>query len=216
MHTRFVGLTLLVLIAIVFPSASAHAGASDSRFEVGVRYVLVTAGGEPANDMMAGGVFARFRLNERWRVGAALDSMSGDYERPYELVGLTSPEEIDGTIDSLLVSGWIERVYGKPQRKLRWFWTAGLGFTSPDVDDVTGPTSGGGTFEIATDPGSETIVSVTGGLRRLFGRRWGFEAAARFDHHFADWDVVDRVSGMTGSVDDYTSIGLHLGILFRF
>ena len=178
--------------------------------------MILNAGGEPANDLTGTGAYARYRFSDRWLFGFAVDSITGDYERPYEFVGLTSPEEIDGTIDTLFWSGWLEREYGNPDRRLRWFWSAGLGFSSPEADDVTGPSTGGGTFDVATDAGSETLVFVGGGLRRRLGSRWSLEASVRANQHFADWKITDRVSGRSGSIDDYTTIGAQIGLGFRF
>lgn len=190
--------------------------AEERRFEAGARYVVVTAGGEPTNDQSGAGVFGRYRLTDKWLVGAAIDSMSGDVERPYEWFSNTSPLEIDSSVDSTLFSGWIEREYGKQDRKLRWFWNAGLGFASPDVDDVKGPLTGGGTFDITTDAGSETLLSAAVGLRRSFSKRFGFEVGLRGNRHFADWKLTDRNSGETATLDDYTTKGLHFGLRVAF
>ncbi len=196
--------------------AAARAQPTDPSWELGPRLLVLNAGGEPTNDMMGGGVYGRYRFNERWLVGFAVDSVSGDFERPFELVGLSSPEEIDSTVEALVFSGWIEREHGRPGGRLRWFWTLGLGFSSPEADDITGPTSGGGRFDITTDPGSETQISVSGGLRRYLGQRWGLEVGVRADQHFADWKITDRVSGRTGAIDDYTTVGVQFGLTYRF
>ena len=31
-------------------------------------------------------------------------------------------------------------------------------------------------------------------------------------HYLADWKVVDRVSGPSNTIDDYTGTGIHIGI----
>ena len=49
-----------------------------------------------------------------------------------------------------------------------------------------------------------------------FGERFLFEPALRLDQHFADWDVTDRVSGATASIDDYLLKGVHLAFAYRF
>lgn len=207
--------TVLLSLLPFLLAAAAHAQSS-GRWELGPRLLVLNAGGEPANDLMGAGVFGRYRLNDRWLVGFAVDSITGDYERPYEFVGISSPEEIDSTIDALVFSGWIEREYGRPDGRLRWFWTAGLGFTSPDTEDITGPRTGGGRFAITTDAGSEVLASVGFGLRCGLGRRWHLEGSLRADQHFADWKITDRVSGRTGSIDDYTTYGVLLGLAYRF
>ncbi|HSK80863.1 MAG TPA: outer membrane beta-barrel protein [Thermoanaerobaculia bacterium] len=208
-------IVILSLLPFLLAIAAAHAQSS-GRWELGPRLLVLNAGGEPANDLMGAGVFGRYRLNDRWLVGFAVDSITGDYERPYEFVGISSPEEVDSTIDAVIWSGWIEREYGRQDGRLRWFWTAGLGFTSPDTEDITGPAPGGGTFDITTDAGSEILASIGFGLRHGLGRRWGLEYGVQAAQHFADWKITDRVSGRTGSIDDYTVYRLHLGLTYRF
>ena len=184
--------------------------AAEERFEVGPRLLLVTAGGVPSNDMSGYGLQGSLRLRPGWRLGFALDSLGGDFEVPSEIVQIATPEVFDSTVEMVVVSAWVERGYG------RWFWTAGLGFASPDVDDLAGPTLGGGAFDLTTDAGTETILEVTGGGRWRWGGRMQAEVALRVDHHLADWTVRDRVSGRTGSVTDYTTYGVHAALGWRF
>jgi len=211
--------SLLVFGILIIVLATTLA-AEEKRFEIGPRVIMVTAGGEPANDMISVGVYGEYRLaGGNWYVGGAIDQVSYDFERPWKFVGLqqdTTVDVIDASTDATVLSGWIGREYGRQERRLRFFWTAGLGVSSPDVEDVTGPVEGGGTFDITTDPGSEIIVSGTGGLRQRLGKRWSFQFALRADRHFADWKVVDRVSGNTGTVDDYTGLGANVAFGFRF
>ena len=155
-----------LLLALLSCPAAVQAQ-SDDRFEIGVRMVVLTAGGEPTNDQLGAGLHASYRLTQRWRIGLGLDSLSGDFERPYS-VGLTSPVELDSTAEYLLVRAWVEREYGRPERKLHWVWRAGLGFTSPDTDDLTGPTTEGGTFDITTDAGWRPCSRSAAGC----GERW--------------------------------------------
>ena len=60
------------------------------------------------------------------------------------------------------------------------------------------------------------MIGVSGGLRWRQGQRYGLELSLRADQHFADWTVTDRVSGQTGTVDDYTAKGVALGAAWRF
>jgi hypothetical protein len=198
------------LLAIAREEARAESG----RFEVGVRYVVVTAGGTPTNDQMGPGVYGRYRLGERWLVSAALDRLAGDVERPYEEFGNRSPEEIDADGESTILSAWIEREYG--EQRLRWFWSTGVGFTSPDVEDVAGPLEDGGSFDIAIDAGSEILLTAGAGLRRSFTKRFGFEVGVRAGRHFADWQLTDRVNGEHATIDDYTTLGLQGGLRIGF
>ncbi len=85
-----------------------------------------------------------------------------------------------------------------------------------DVDPVSGPLAGGGSYDITTDVGTEILACASGGLRVHLGSSWALEAALRLDQHFTDWTVTDQLSGTTGQVDDYLAKGGHLGISFRF
>ena len=92
----------------------------------------------------------------------------------------------------------------------------GAGVNSVDVDDQAGLLAGGGSFDIAIDAGTEWVASASVGLRVRVGERFLFEPALRLDQHFADWDVTDRVSGATASIDDYLLKGVHLAFAYRF
>jgi len=188
-------------------------------FDLGVGLDVVGANGEPANDILAFGVLGHWRWTERWRVGFAIDhSPEFDVERPYELLGLVGDPlvgEIDASATHTTASGWLERVYPRGGR-IEWFWNVGAGVASVDVDDVEGPLIGFGAYDIATDAGTEILAGVGGGLRVALGTSWRLEAALRLDEHFADWELRDRISGRTASVDDYTVRGVTLGLLRRF
>jgi hypothetical protein len=190
------------------------------RFDVGLRFDALVADGEPANDMLGAGVFGRYRLNDRWRLGLAVDqSPEFDVERPHEFLGLASDPaagEVDAKSTSTALTAWIERVYERPGRRLEWFWGAGGGFAAVDVEDVAGPLAGGGTYDITQEVGTEILASASAGLRFRFAERWALEAALRLDQHFTDWTVTDRVSGRTAALDDYLVQGAHFGLSYSF
>jgi hypothetical protein len=192
--------------------------AQDRRWEVAVRANVVAAGGEPANDIISTGIYGKHHFTDKWVLGFALDSAGYDFEKPGDILGLRTAGDsaVDATTDSLIVSAWIERRYPRPDSRLTWFWTGGLGFASPDVDDVSGDLQVSGTFDITTDPGREILLSGSGGLLLTFAERWVAEFGLRVDHHFADWEVRDRVSGRSASLDSYTGLGAHAGLAFRF
>ncbi len=214
---RFIIHFCLIIAACLtlFPGDSV---AADGDFDLGLRGIVVGAGGEPANDMMGYGLFGRYHLNDRWVLGFSVESLGFDAERPYEFIGIVGDPafEIDSTTDSTSVNVWIERVYTNSSSRLEWFWGAGVGFASLDAEDITGPTADGGTYYLVTDIGMETLLSGSAGMRVLFGGHWYFEAALRADQHFTDWTIVDEVSGITGTVGDYFSWGGNLGVGFRF
>lgn len=214
---RVAAVVLVASMSLAGAAPAQSPGESDRNF--GLRLDIVGGSGKPANDILGAGLFGHYRLNDRWWLGLALDHSPGfDVERPYEFLGLRGAgdeEEVDadGTMTSLLA--WIERVYERPGR-MEWFWGVGGGAATVDVDDITGPLAGGGSYAIANDVGTELIATASGGLRLKFGARWAFELALRLDQHFTDWTVTDRVSGRSAQLDDYLVKGGHLGLLYRF
>ena len=189
------------------------------RVDVGVRAEVTAANGEPANDIPGFGLFAHYRLNERWSLGFGVDILEFDYEEPAKIVGISQDpnlEPVDALAESTTVAAWLERTFGAIEARTVWFVAGGLAAASVDVPDVTGPRLGGGTFNISTEVDIEVIVSLIGGVRRRFGENWYVEFALRADEHFADWTSTDRVSGATASIDDYTAYGGYLGFGFRF
>ncbi|MEW6074471.1 MAG: hypothetical protein AB1726_17985 [Planctomycetota bacterium] len=194
------------------PPRSASTG-----WEIGGAGGVTLGDGEPANDLTTYGVFARRRLNDVWAARFALDRMSYDFERPAKLLGITQDpgaEVVDAAATATTLSAWIERTFGGAESANEWFAGAGLGLSSVDVDDASGPVAGGGSFDIATDAGTEILASLDAGYRRALSAHWTLEGLLRVNQHFADWKVVDRVSGAEGTVDDYTTWSFLLGIAY--
>lgn len=208
---------LCLILALGLGLWPISATAQEGRFDIGLRFNAMGASGKPTNDILGTGVFGRYRLNEKWFIGVGFDQADEfDVERPYEFLGLVGEPaaETDTLATSTTVSSWIERVYEKPGRHLEWFWTLGLGVVTLDVDPVSGLLADGGVYDIRTDAGSEFVALGSAGLRIRFGQ-WAFESALRFDQHFADWAMVDNVSGATTTIDDYLVKGVHLGLSYR-
>jgi hypothetical protein len=117
-----------------------------------------------------------------------------DIERTPELVGLVQDPEapvVDSKGSSQGLSAWVERRYGGDDRRLQWFWTAGVGVNSVDVEDQAGPLAGGGTFDVTIDAGTELVASAAWVCACGSGR-FLFEPALRLDQHFADWTFRSR------------------------
>lgn len=207
---------LALTLAALWPAA---AGAQSERFDLGVRAVLVAADGEPANDIPGYGFFGHYRMSDRWRLGVAVDLAEYDFEEPAKLAALEqdpSLDPIDVLAESTTLSVWAERDFGQAGGPTDWFLGAGLGFASIDVPDAAGPLRGGGRFDIQTEADTEIVVQLLAGVRRRLGSRLAFEFALRADQHFADWQLTDRVSGRTATVDDYLALGGHFGFSVRF
>src|SRR5688500_2913391 len=137
---------------------AAPAAAADGAFDVGVRGNVLVGNGEPTNDMIGYGLFARFRVSEGWRVGVGVDhSPEFDVEGVAALVGQTqdpAAEVIDAKASSTVVRAWLERSYPSASRRIEWFWTVGAGVGNVEVDEVSGPRAGGGPFSVDTDAGA--------------------------------------------------------------
>jgi hypothetical protein len=213
-------LTLGPCFGLVLGSITPALAEDERLWDAGLRLNIIGGSGKPTNDVLGFGVVGRYRLSERWTVGVGVDvSEEFDIERTAGLVGLVQDPEapvIDSKGSSAAVSAWVERRYGADERRLQWFWTAGVGINAVDVEDQAGPLAGGGTFDVSIDAGTELVASASLGLRVRLGQRFLFEPALRLDQHFADWNVTDRVSGATASIDDYLLRGVHLAFAYRF
>ncbi len=193
--------------------------AEDLKFEIGLRGNVLLGDGVPANDILGFGVIGRYRLNNGWFIGAGIDKYAFDYERPWRIVGLEQDPDvdtIDAAADSTVFYGSIGRLYNETDHGFDWFWTLGLGFASPNVDDVTGPTDTGGTFNITTDAGSEIHLMATLGSSYNFSESWSASFSARVEHHFMDVLIIDRVSGNTAKIDSQSPLGAYLSLNYRF
>ncbi|MEX2124652.1 MAG: hypothetical protein WD795_12235 [Woeseia sp.] len=191
--------------------------AQENRFDLGVRGVVIIGDGQPANDMMGYGVVGRWEFRDSWHVGLAFDLVEFDYETPNRALGIESVEVVDPGNEFSRISLLVERHYGPADSPWLWFWTAGAGFASIDVgENAVGTTPTGGTYNIATTADDEAHFMVGGGLRRSFGENWALDAALTIQHHTTDYQLVDLVSGATGSIGSQTPFGLTLGISYAF
>lgn len=193
--------------------------ADESKFELGLRANVLLGDGVPANDILGAGVIGRYRLNNGWFIGAGLDSYEYDFERPYELVGVEQDpnvDVIDAAADSTVLSGSFGRLNNETDRGFDWFWTLGIGFASPDVEDVSGPTDTGGTFDLTFDVGNEIHLMATLGTSYNFSSSWSTSFAARLEHHFMDILITDSVTGNTATIDSQSPVGAYWSLNYRF
>jgi hypothetical protein len=205
-----------VLAAVVcLVSGALHA--QERGFDLGLRLGVAAADGEPANDIPGAGVIAHYSLDEDWTVAGAIDYAEFDFEEPAKMLGIAQApdiEPVDALAESTAVRVWAERrIAGVATRA---FLGAGLGAAFLDVPDVRAPRASGGAFDIHTDAGTEILAFALAGVRRPFGEGWYAEAGVTLEQHFADWKVVDRISGAQATVDDYLSWSLYAAIGLRW
>lgn len=207
--------TSAVVVILALADSPAHA----DDLEFGIRSQVSAANGEPANDIIATGVFVRYPLTDRWRIGFVFDHAQYDFERPWQFVGVQQSNAVgvvDATVKANRFGLWLQRDFIDSASSWRWYAGLGLSTASPEVSDASGPTDAGGTFDVRTDAGTETIMSIAAGVGTRLSDQWSWELAVRADHHRAHWQIRDRVSGATGSLGDYTALGLHASMAFRF
>ena len=212
-------LHLAAILALAVLSFEKAAAAQEQRFDLGIRGIITVSDGEPANDIPGFGVFGHYHFNDHWSLGLAVDQTEYDFEQPARILGLQQDQDlepVDVLAEATTLSAWLQRNFSRPGGRTTWFLGAGLGFATLDVPDAVGPLEGPGTFDIQTDADSEIIASLLAGFQSRLGSRFFLEFALRADQHFADWQLTDRVSGRTGSIDDYLAYGGYLGLGFRF
>lgn len=218
-HSRALSLVLLsavIAVATYHPPATAADG-----WQIDARAGILLANGKPANDIMSAGLSAKYRLRDNTYVGASIDQLSFDFERPWQVVGLqqdkaVNPKDIDAKARSTLLRVFYQRDYGKPDESWNKYWNAGIGIASVTVNSATGPVVGGSTFNIATDSGTEIVPSLGAGVRYNFTRQFAADFGLGLNYHLADWKVTDSVSGRTASVKSYATYGFQVGLSYRF
>ena len=99
---------------------------------------------------------------------------------------------------------------------MKSYMAAGIGVTFISADDIVGSSQDGDVFNIATDTGTEFIPYVNGGIRWMVWRNVSLDLGARFEYHLTDWEVTDRVSGLSGRINDYIQSGCFIGVAVSF
>lgn len=191
----------------------------DPKFEIGLRGNVLLGDGVPANDILGYGIIGRYRSNNGWLIGAAIDAYEYDFEHPTKIVGLRQDpavDVIDALADSTVLSGFIGRLHNETDHGFDWFWTLGIGFASPSVDDVSGPTDTGGTFDMTFDVGNEIHLMGTLGTSYNFADSWSATFAARLEHHFMDVLITERVTGNTAKIDSQSPMGAFISLNYKF
>lgn len=193
--------------------------AQSSNNEIGARTNVLLGDGVPANDILGNGVIWRFYMDNGWIAGATADFYAYDFEAPSALLGIEQDpnvKTIDADGSSTVIGGYFGRRYGDGSDGFDWFWTAGVGAGFPDVKNVTGPTSTGGTFDITVDAKTEFHLMTTLGTFYYFTPTWSATLAARFEHHFIDMTITDAVTGNTMTLDSQSPMGAYLSLNYRF
>jgi len=209
----FIGLLCL-------PAISTLSYAQESDMSFGIYGNIVGSSGKPSNDVPGIGLIGNYQLKDKWFVDIELIYSEADFERPWQVLGIVQDETTVKTIDALYTSILVMAQMGQNinggSRSYDYYWSAGLGFNSIDVDDASGPVEGGGTFNITTDAGTEVIIGGKLGIKQHLSDSWSMNYAMRIDYHLADWTVTDTVSSTTAKIDDYATYGILIGVQKKF
>ncbi len=211
--TKSLALPLLLFLPSVAFGNPAVAGPV---WSVGYRFELLTANGDPANDMMGSGAFLGYRANDHIRVVGSFEYVEYDFESPQSTLGFSKNaiEEADSRTRSTLISLDVERSWGAPTQHWRPFAFAGAGMGYTEIDDIRG-TADGEPYDIRAEGGIEAVPRGGLGLRYQFGS-WMAAAGGKVEYHVADWELEDRQSGRTGEVGNYTAYGGWIELSFYF
>ncbi len=208
------------LILCIFAMTMVPASfAQDKPMEFGLRANAFLGDGTPANDILGYGIFGRYFLDDKWAIGVGLDVADFDMEGTASLVGLTQPagsKTIDSSTSTTMLSAWIENQRPNFWGQSTFVWNAGLGFNSVSVDNASGSVAGGGTFNVKTDAGTETVAFGGIGLHYPLGEKWRLESLLTLRYHFANWKLQDLNSTATGTIGNYSTYGLQLGVSRSF
>jgi hypothetical protein len=206
-----------VLTTFLFTLPGGLKAGSNKQYELSGRLNIVGANGTPSNDILGFGVILHRKLSDEWYLGFSLDNSTDfDVERSNEELNIDSVGEVDGLGTMNMVTVVAERRYMLDSEGWIGFWNLGGGIADIDVEDADGNVKGGGTFDIEIDADTETVlIGSVGALQRL-GEHWSARYEATLEHHLADWEIKDKVSGKTDSYDDYTVYGLRVGLNYRF
>ncbi len=205
---------VLLALVVAFPAL-----AEDSKNQYGLRANVLVGSGKPANDILGVGLIGFRYRDDGWLYGGSIDDYAYDFERPASYVGLAQDPNVD-VIDAdgsnTVIAGFLGREYDAEDGGFRWFWTAGLGVGFADVDDVSGPTDSGGTFDLTFTVDTEIHVMGTLGTTYDFSPKWSATLAGRLEHHFMGIEITDQVTGNTASIDSQTVMGAYLSLNYRF
>ena len=209
---------LLISMSLLISPFLVHAEEGDMDF--GLFGNIVGSSGEPSNDVLGIGLIGNYQLKDNWFVSVELIQSEADFERPWKVLGQVQDETTVKTVDAIYSSTLIMAQMGQNIKSnsnaYNWYWSAGLGFNSIDVDDATGPLVGGGTFNIRTDAKTETVIGFKGGIKQYLSDNWNMNYALKINYHLADWTVTDLNSSTTAKIDNYALYGLMVGVERKF
>lgn len=216
MNTRHLYLYGIAVLFLACPYSSMAADNEADRYQMGIRSGISLGDGEPSNDMPTYGLFGRYRINDQWLFGVGLDYTTYDFEDPASLLHLQTDKVYDASISQYVISAWGEREFDTGADWIVPFVFAGIGIGVGNDDTITGNRQYGGQFSIYADPGTEIIPGLGIGARFPVAGSVFIETAARFDYHFADWEVRDNISGSSSAIDDYSTFGGYLALVYTF
>ena len=167
---------------------------------------------------MGYGLSGAIPINVQWRLSIGLDGFKYDLENPAKILGIASASEkvIDAKTSSTMLSLSAERYLQGTRNKAQVFWAAGMAINKVDVEEASGPVIDGERFRIRTKVDNEYVAQAKLGLDYPVQQNWLGRASVGINYHFADWQLEDSNSGVTGSIGNYMTWDLQLGVSYHF
>lgn len=200
------------LLSLILATGACSEPVASDLWSAGYRFELLTADGDPANDMVGSGVFLHYDVSDGIGVELAFEYVEYDFESPQRYLGLprVEGEKEDARTRSTLISMRVRKTWKPTRLNLHPLLFAGVGMGYTVIDDVQGG-EGEGAFDINAEGGIETVPGCGVGL--LYCRNnWTLDGGIKVERHIVDWDLENRLTGVIGEVGDYTAWGGWLGL----
>lgn len=204
---------LFIATAAVMMLLGGHLlAATNSPWSAGYRVELLTANGNPANDLMGSGAFLRYWINPRYQAEVAFEYVEYDFESPQQHLGIPASTDQDPEARTRLnlVSFRFERMWRQAGIRIRPFAFLGMGLGYAVIDDIQG-TAGDRDYDVKSEGGLESVPACGMGIRYQHNR-WMVDGGVKVERHLANWKLEDRMSGGTVELGDYTVWGGWIGL----
>lgn len=209
-------LSMVLLVGCIFMVQPTMA-MSLAKSDIGIRADVNVGPGKPVNDMLGASMIGHIPFNELWLLGLALSVADFDVERPNSELGLMTQDKLDAEASSVMLSSWIERRINEQDSGSYWFWTAGMGLNSVDVNNLKGTTISGEDFELKFDIDIEVEMALTAGRRDHINKNWVLGYGLKAAYRFGDWHAKNLLGTEKKTIhNSYDVSGVFVETSYQF
>lgn len=189
----------------------------DSNWDAGANvYLLFGSVGTRTGDVGGYGGFVRYHYNDHWVQRVGVDFYRYDLETP---IDATEINDTGDPVDSLTIVWRFHtdlEYHFRPGMKWDPYFAGGVGYYSIHAPDIDGPTPGGGRYELEIDtPGTVGLMAAAGSDWRI-GNALSLGLVAMFQQTFADYEVKEKISGETGTINPFAVVGVTAPLTVHF